>query len=92
MSKYPDEAYVTIIDEENGGMVFFRPLCGSCHWYEVFTREHCCKAFPEGIPPEIWGGNVSHEKPIEGDGGYYFVDIGDTEEIERRFKEKTAES
>ena len=30
-----------------------------------------CKAFPEGIPVEVWNNEKKHNKPIEGQTGEY---------------------
>lgn len=34
--------------------------------------ETVCKAFPGGIPPEIWLGKNNHTKPYRGDHGIQF--------------------
>lgn len=31
-----------------------------------------CEAFPEGVPVEIYTGDVTHEEPYEGDNGVRF--------------------
>ncbi len=51
----------------------FKPwLCGAC----IFLKDaRTCRAFPEGIPEEIWEGRVSHDKPYPGDNGIRFVRI-----------------
>lgn len=48
----------------------YPPLCEICeHNNDDFT----CKAFPQGIPNEIYGKNrADHRKPIAGDGGVRF--------------------
>lgn len=33
---------------------------------------YICKAFPDGIPKEIFYGGVSHKKPYKGDHGIQF--------------------
>lgn len=60
--------------------------CYKCKHY--FDAEHskvnwaCCKAFPRGIPLEIFREEVPHDKdhPYKGDHGFYF------EEDENCFK------
>ena len=34
--------------------------------------EQKCKAFPDGIPDEIWKGENNHTKPVIGDNGIRF--------------------
>lgn len=85
--KYPREAYFCNYELADGSEIFFSPACGSCLWYEQVLEEHCCRAFPDGIPPDIWRGARSHRNPIEGDNGFYYVFIDDDEEIMRRFEE-----
>lgn len=33
-----------------------------------------CKAFPNGIPANVWKGIVNHEQPIDGDNGICYVE------------------
>ncbi len=33
---------------------------------------HSCKAFPRGIPGDVWTGDVRHDRPVEGDNGIRF--------------------
>jgi hypothetical protein len=44
------------------------PQCSAC-FHLAMAPEHTCKAFPEGIPDEIWSNEVDHRKPFEGDNG-----------------------
>lgn len=44
--------------------------CPNCLWWFVGTKT--CLAFPEGIPDDIWRGNVNHTEPYEGDAGIVF--------------------
>lgn len=47
--------------------------CLSCEHYTV-TDSYLptCKAFPNGIPKEIWGERVDHTKPYPEDNGIQF--------------------
>ena len=38
----------------------------------------CCKAFPEGIPDDIFGNKKYHVEYIEGDNGYQFEKIDES--------------
>lgn len=87
MTKYPREEYFcSFIDQETSSIVLFSPRCGGCLWYEQVDAEHCCRAYPDGIPPDIWQGKRSHDEPIEGDNGFYYVFKDDDEEIMRPFE------
>lgn len=52
-------------------------LCTSCG--RLISGSRKCKAYPGGIPPEIWNMEVNHSKPYIGDNGLQFKVI---EEIE----------
>lgn len=41
--------------------------CNTCKHFTPFTIT--CKAFPEGIPEEILGGEDDHKLPVRGDRG-----------------------
>ncbi len=49
----------------------FSDVCNKCKHLVSPTRK-TCKAFPDGIPIEIWLGKDNHSKPREGDHGYQF--------------------
>ena len=45
-------------------------LCVDCKWY---ISGHACKAYPNGIPVELWNYPL-HIKPYKGDHGLQYVD------------------
>lgn len=51
-------------------------ICKYCsHLFIVHAIEHgdrYCRAFPSGIPDEIWEGINNHQEPYTGDKGYQF--------------------
>ena len=54
------------------GIVFSR-ICTDCSNFRGFEGfAPVCKAFPLGIPPEIWLGKNSHRTPYPGDHGVLF--------------------
>lgn len=52
-------------------MIGERPACIDCKNL-ISVRGAKCKAFPDGIPEEIWIGGNDHKKPVEGDHGIRF--------------------
>ena len=49
-------------------------LCMRCERFDRATpNENVCSAFPDGIPPAIFLGDVDHSKPFPGDHGLQFV-------------------
>jgi hypothetical protein len=53
------------LDGKDFYMGFFSDVCSSCkHQYDVIEKGRTCKAFPEGIPDEIWLGENKHLKPL----------------------------
>lgn len=48
------------------------PVCSLC---ANFQGQRKCRAFPEGIPLEIWTGENDHTKAIDGDNGILFEQI-----------------
>ena len=53
--------------------MIFSSNCINCKHWEIHSDDlYQCKAFPDGIPPEIWTGKISHDNPYEGDHGIQF--------------------
>ena len=68
--------------------VIFSPICVNCKHADIFF-ERKCTAFPDGIPLDIWAGEVSHNEPVNGNHGIVFTPI--TRE-ERNAREAARES
>lgn len=76
-SDEPEPKYEVIEDldeystcyKENETLICFEPRCSWCKWY---NGDNSCKAFPSGIPLDIWRGKRVHDKPIPGDNGYQY--------------------
>ena len=54
-------------------MVIF-PQCLYCKNYIGRTKDgiHTCKAFPEGIPKEVFWNKIDHKNSIAGDNGILY--------------------
>lgn len=52
----------------------FSPTCLFCK-YLISDDKRTCKAFIDGIPMEIWNGDIDHDKPYPGDGGIQREDM-----------------
>ena len=69
------------IDDRELGLKWFSPVCSYCkHWKPEKVdlknlKVGFCKAFPNGIPEEIWLGEDDHKKPYKGDNGIQFEEI-----------------
>jgi len=58
-------------DEWEWERTIFSPVCTFCvHLTDIVDRT--CKAFPGGIPREIWLGKNTHMVPYPGDHGIQF--------------------
>lgn len=56
-------------------------VCSFCSRLES-TEGRTCEAFSDGIPEEIWRGDNDHSKPVEGDGGLMFLQLGVSDDWE----------
>lgn len=58
------------------------PYCLGCkHADRSLTDAPRCTAYPDGIPPEIWGGDVDHRMPYPGDHGIVYEGSADWGEV-----------
>ena len=66
---------------------FFSDPCTLCANL-IDNTKRTCKAFPKGIPREIWLGKNDHTKPYRGDGGILYQKIPQpvTEQLQRKEK------
>lgn len=55
--------------------------CMTCKHYR--TGRYACAAFPDGIPEEIFTGEVDHDEPYPGDGGIQWESALDPNEKPR---------
>ena len=53
--------------------------CVDCKHYlgKKENSKHYCKAFPEGIPSDVFWSKITHDKPIEGDHNILYEKIED---------------
>lgn len=65
---------VITLDKDHEIPVFSK-VCVYCRHLDLNTRERKCKAFPKGIPMEIWIGENDHKEPYENDKGIRFERI-----------------
>lgn len=53
----------------------YSEVCTSCRHFHRVYGERQCKAFPDGIPMEIWMGENPHTEAYPGDQGIQFEDV-----------------
>jgi hypothetical protein len=53
-------------------MACFSERCFYCKHSDEINPDKICKAFPNGIPREIWKNQTSHTSPYPGDSGIQF--------------------
>jgi len=59
------------IDDSERLIPLFSNVCSRCaHWFQKPGGK--CKAFPNGIPMDIWEGRNKHTEPYKGDQGIQF--------------------
>ena len=71
------------MDEDDRMMICTEPICAKCkHLVMDCRREPYCKAFPEGIPDDIFVRRCNHRRPFPGDNGVRFEPIMNLEDDE----------
>jgi hypothetical protein len=58
-------------------------LCSTCKHRNL---DWTCKAYPEGIPEEIFNGEIDHRKPYKGDNGIIYEMIEGLESEKPKIK------
>lgn len=66
-----EKEFIGIVDRELDEIIY-SPVCTLCTHYHRGKEEHTCKAFPYGIPDDIWSGDNEHKRPYAGDNGILF--------------------
>lgn len=61
-------------DKLDGGMPILSVQCTWCRNNNT-TKDRVCKAFPFGIPDDIWLNETKHDHPIDGDNGIVYDSI-----------------
>lgn len=51
------------------------PICWACEHFSGDPDDRTCKAFPEGIPAQIYWVMFDHRKPFVGDQGIQFKKV-----------------
>jgi hypothetical protein len=62
-----------ILDDKEVNRTVYPKECMFCR--HLSFMDEACKAFPNGIPEDIWEGRVSHKKPYKNDHGIMFESI-----------------
>jgi len=47
-------------------------ICTNCRHIDEDITKRTCRAFPEGIPKQIWMGEKLHRRPCPGDHGIQY--------------------
>ena len=69
------------MDEDDRMMICTEPICAKCkHLVMACRREPYCRAFPDGIPDDIFIGRYNHRKLFPGDRGVRFEPIMNMED------------
>lgn len=58
-------------DNDQDEVMRYSSVCTFCI-HLLSGPEQKCRAFPDGIPKEIWSGQNKHNKPFPGDHGIQF--------------------
>jgi len=54
-----------------GACVHLHPLTGEA-WWSPTRQRRTCDAFPDGIPEAVFGNELDHRQPVDGDHGIRF--------------------
>jgi len=69
------------INDKVVNLGMFSDVCNKCKHYKPGSSNEgkgilgTCKAFPKGIPDDIWIGKNNHKKPYKGDHGIQFEKV-----------------
>lgn len=72
------------IDDSELAKPKFSKVCSFCAHFNLnsaLEKKRTCKAFPEGIPDEIFLGRNNHREPFKGDNGIQFKLHPDTKVV-----------
>jgi len=58
------------LDGKSESHGYYSPICSLCR--HQGEDRYTCEAFPDGIPDEIWFGQVDHKTPYPRDNGIRF--------------------